>query len=35
MKFESDGFKYSFGYDLERGDYQKIKELILEQRNNS
>lgn len=34
MKFESNGFKYSFGYDLERNDYQKIKELILEQRNN-
>lgn len=34
MKFESNGFKYSFGYDLERSDYQKIKDLILEQRNN-
>lgn len=33
MKFESNGFKYSFGYDLERSDYQKIKDLILEQRN--
>ena len=32
VKFESNGFKYSFGYDLERSDYQKIKELILEQR---
>lgn len=33
MKFESNGFKYSFGYDLERSDYQKIKDLILEQKN--
>lgn len=33
MKFESNGFKYSFGYDLGRSDYQKIKDLILEQRN--
>lgn len=33
MKFEANGFKYSFGYDLERSDYQKIKDLILEQRN--
>ena len=33
MKFELNGFKYSFGYDLERSDYQKIKDLILEQRN--
>ena len=34
MKFESNGVKHSFGYDLERNDYQKIKDLILEQRNN-
>ena len=26
-------FKYSFGYDLGKSDYQKIKDLILEQRN--
>ncbi len=35
MKFESNGVKHSFGYDLERNDYQKIKDLILEERNNN
>ena len=35
MKFETNGFKYSFGYDLERDEYKKIKKIILEQRNKS
>ena len=35
MKFESNGVKHSFGYDLERNDYQKIKDLILKERNNN